>query len=274
MHNAMWKLALCVRGLAGWSLLKTYEDERREPAIRTATQSLENHRNVARIAAGAHNPAGGDLGAQEILRESRRYGNHLGVEFGTVYHSAAIIDDGTKPPDVEDSYCDYAPCATPGCRAPHIWLGSEFEAVSTVDLFGAGFTVLTGPGGEIWRKAAADAARQLGVPIVSYAIGGPGLADHNHTFFDHYEIGHDGAVWMGGAAPEVDAASKQRHASGNPLCEIALAHRRIGARHQQALSFRRREMEKLREQRSQRAARHDDGAFGAERAAGADRDRR
>ena len=27
MHNAMWKLALCVRGLAGWSLLKTYEDE-------------------------------------------------------------------------------------------------------------------------------------------------------------------------------------------------------------------------------------------------------
>jgi len=53
MHNAMWKLALCVRGLAGWSLLKTYEDERREPAITTATQSLENHRNVARLAAAA-----------------------------------------------------------------------------------------------------------------------------------------------------------------------------------------------------------------------------
>jgi putative polyketide hydroxylase len=31
MHNAMWKLALCVRGMASWSLLKTYEDERREP---------------------------------------------------------------------------------------------------------------------------------------------------------------------------------------------------------------------------------------------------
>jgi hypothetical protein len=42
MHNAMWKLALCVRGLAGWSLLKTYEDERREPAITTIRQSLEN----------------------------------------------------------------------------------------------------------------------------------------------------------------------------------------------------------------------------------------
>ena len=68
MHNAMWKLALCVRGLAGWSLLKTYEDERREPAITTITQSLQNHRNVARLAAAAYNPAGGGLGAEEILR--------------------------------------------------------------------------------------------------------------------------------------------------------------------------------------------------------------
>jgi putative polyketide hydroxylase len=54
--------------------------------------------------------------------------------------------------------------------------------------------VLTGPGGQIWRRAAADVARQLGVPIVSYAIGDPGLADHDNTFFDHYEISHDGAV--------------------------------------------------------------------------------
>ena len=218
MHNAMWKLALCVRGLAGWSLLKTYEDERREPAITTATQSLQNHRNVARLAAAAYNPAGGDLGAEEILRESRRYGNHLGVEFGTVYRSAAVIDDGTEPPDVEDSYCDYAPCATPGCRAPHIWLGNECEPVSTVDLFGAGFTVLTGPGGEIWRKAAADAARQLGVPIVSYAIGDPGLADHNNTFFDHYEIGHDGAVLV---RPDGYVAwrSATGHFDGAPLIQ-------------------------------------------------------
>jgi 2-polyprenyl-6-methoxyphenol hydroxylase-like FAD-dependent oxidoreductase len=218
MHNAMWKLALCVRGLAGWSLLRTYEEERREPAITTATQSLENQRNVARLAAAVYNPAGGDLSAEEILRESRRYGNHLGVEFGTVYRSAAVIGDGTKPPDVEDSYCDYAPCATPGCRAPHLWLGNELEPISTVDLFGAGFTVLTGPGGEIWRKAAADVARQLGVPIVSYAIGAPGLADYNNTFFDRYEIGHGGAVLV---RPDGYVAwrSATRHSDGAPLIQ-------------------------------------------------------
>lgn len=218
MHNAMWKLALCIRGLAGWSLLNTYEDERRAPAITTITQCLENHRNLARLAAAFYYPAGSDLSAEDALRESRRFGNHLGVEFGSVYRSAAVIDDGTNPPDVEDSYCDYAPCATPGCRAPHIWLGNECEPVSTLDLLGAGFTVLTGPGGEIWRQAAVDAARRLGVPIVSYVIGDPGLADHNDTFFDHYEIGHDGAVLV---RPDGYVAwrSPTRHSDGAPLLQ-------------------------------------------------------
>lgn len=194
MHNAMWKLALCVRGLAGWSLLQTYEDERRQPAITTIQQCLQNHGNLARLAAAYYYPATSDLSAEEAERASRRFGNHFGVEFGTVYRSSAVIDDGTTPPAVDDSYSDYAPCATPGCRAPHAWLGNESEPVSTLDLFGAGFTVLTGAGGVIWRKAAAVAAREFGVPIASYAIGDPGLVDHTHTFFGLYGIGNDGAV--------------------------------------------------------------------------------
>jgi putative polyketide hydroxylase len=194
MHNVMWKLALCVHGVAGWSLLQTYNAERRDPAIRTAAQSLENHRNVLRVVAAAYNPAGGDMDTEEIIRESRHYGNHLGVEFGTTYSSAAVISDGTQPPDVDDSYSDYAPSATPGCRAPHVWLGNETDPVSTVDLFGAGFTLLTGPGGDVWRSAAADASRALHVPIASYTIGAPGLTDHNKVFFAQYEIEQDGAV--------------------------------------------------------------------------------
>lgn len=216
MHNAMWKLAFCIGGLAGWSLLQTYEDERRPPATTTITQCLENSRNLARLAAAYYYPASSDLSAEEAERESRRFGNHFGVEFGTVYRSAAVIDDGTTPPDVDDDYSDYAPCATPGCRAPHIWLGNERDPISTLDLFGASFTVLTGADGEIWRKAAADAARQLGVPIVSYAIGDPGLADHSDTFFDHYQIGHDGAILV---RPDGYVAwrSATGHSDGGPL---------------------------------------------------------
>lgn len=210
MHNVMWKLAFCVRGLANWSLLSTYEDERRGPVAAAIEQSLANARNVGRLAAAAIDPAGSDMSAEEILQETRRYGNHLGVEFGAVYHSGAVISDGTTPPDVDDSFADYAPSASPGCRAPHTWLGGEAEPLSTHDLFGAGFTVLTGQDGEAWRHAAADVAQHLQVPIASYVIGSPGLTDHTGTFFTRYETGCAGAVlvrpdgyvaWRSTAAP-------------------------------------------------------------------------
>jgi putative polyketide hydroxylase len=215
MHNAMWKLALCVRGLANWSLLTTYEDERRGPVATAIEQSLANARNVGRLAAAAINPAGADMSAEEILQETRRYGNHLGVEFGSVYHSAAVISDATTPPEVEDSFADYAPSASPGCRAPHTWLGRDNALLSTHDLFGAGFTVLTGPRGDAWRHAAADAAQQLQVPIVSYVVGSPGLTDPTKTFLSQYEIRHDGAVlvrpdgyiaWRSTTGPADDAS--------------------------------------------------------------------
>lgn len=138
MHNAMWMLALCIRGLAGSPLLTTYEDQRRPPAITTIHQCLQNHRNLARLGAAYYHPASSDLSAEEAERASRRFGNHFGVEFGTVNRSTAIIVDGTTPPDVGDNYSDYAPCATPGCRAPHTWLGNESTLVSTLNLFGAG----------------------------------------------------------------------------------------------------------------------------------------
>ena len=194
MHNAMWKLALCVQGVANWSLLETYNAERRAPALRTARQSLENHRNVGRIAAAAYNPSGSDMETSEVIMASHRYGNHLGVEFGTRYESTAVIPDGSEPPGVEDTYSDYAPCATPGCRAPHVWLGNDTEQVSTLDLFGAGFTVLTGPDGDVWHQVACEASRTLHTPVACYTIGAPGLADYRNVFFDQYGITDDGAV--------------------------------------------------------------------------------
>jgi putative polyketide hydroxylase len=194
MHNAMWKLAFCVRGLANWSLLATYEDERREPAGMAIEQSLANARNVGRLAAAAISPATSDMSMEEIVQETRRYGNHLGVEFGTTYHSTAVIADGTTPPDVEDTFADYAPSASPGCRAPHVWLGSDTERLSTHDLFAGGFTVLTGSDGEAWQQAAAEAAQQLQVPITSHVVGSAGLNDHSETFFTQYEVGDGGAV--------------------------------------------------------------------------------
>src|SRR6185295_8998875 len=97
MHNVMWKLAWFVRGRAGYPLVTTYETERRGVAQRITSQSLQNSINVQLINAAAARGAEGMLTAEQVVTESRRYGNHLGVEFGTVYESTAVIPDGSHP---------------------------------------------------------------------------------------------------------------------------------------------------------------------------------
>ena len=193
MHNALWKLAWFVLGRAGWPLVGTYEAERRGVAQRITSQSLQNSINVVRIGAAAMRGDPGGLDAEQVVTESRRYGNHLGVEFGSVYRSGAVIADGTQPPEVADSYSDYVPSATPGARAPHVWLGDPEARLSTLDLFGSAFTLLAGPGGEAWYSVAAEVERELGSPIDRYRIGGPGLRDVG-CFSEAYGLGEDGAV--------------------------------------------------------------------------------
>src|SRR5262249_34749501 len=147
MHNVMWKLAWFMLGHARWPLVTTYDTERRGVSQRIASQSLQNSINVQLINAAAATGTPGALTTEQVVTESRRYGNHLGVEFGTVYQSSAVIADGTQPPNVADSYSDYVPSATPGARAPHVWLGHPEARLSTLDLFGSAFTLLAAPGG-------------------------------------------------------------------------------------------------------------------------------
>jgi hypothetical protein len=193
MHNAMWKLAFWVHGWAGWPLVETYDTERRDVAQRITNQSLQNSMNVLGIFAAA--AAGGEsgFGTAEAVVAARRYGNHLGVEFGAAYESSAVVADGTSPPVVEDSYSDYVQTATPGCRAPHVWLGRPDAELSTLDLFGPAFTLLTASDGAAWRAVGAVVSRELRVPIDGYTVGGAGLQDGG-GFARAYGLGNDGAV--------------------------------------------------------------------------------
>jgi 2-polyprenyl-6-methoxyphenol hydroxylase-like FAD-dependent oxidoreductase len=193
MHNAMWKLACCVKGQAGWELLETYDAERRPVAQQITRQSLENSKNVGRIQAAAVTGADSGLSTEEVLTTSRRYGNHLGVEFGAAYQSAAVIADGTQPPEVGDSYSDYLQTATPGCRAPHVWLGQAEAQLSTLDLMGPGFTLLAASGAGAWCEQALAAASELGAHLDVYRIGTAGLSDLG-GFASAYGLGQEGAV--------------------------------------------------------------------------------
>lgn len=217
MHNAMWKLAWFVRGRAGWPLVETYQTERRAVAEEITGQSLQNSFNVQRINMAAASGSESMLTPEQVVTASRRYGNHLGVEFGVVYESRAVTGDGTVPPTVDDSYSDYIPSATPGARAPHVWLGDEEDPLSTLDLFGSALTLLAGPDGEAWCAAAAQVERDLGVPIDRYRVGAPGLRDRG-GFSAACAIGPDGAVlvrpdghvaWRGAAGPASGAALRE-----------------------------------------------------------------
>lgn len=148
---------------------------------------------VARINPAAATGCASGLAATEVVVASRRYGNHLGVEVGARYVSSAVMGDGAEPPDVEDSYAEYAPSATPGCRAPHVWLGSANTPMSTLDLFGAGFTLLAVGPLDAWRSAARSAADLLSIPVACYGVGAPGLLDDGRVSLA-YGLGDGDAV--------------------------------------------------------------------------------
>ena len=216
VHNLAWKLAFVLAGRARERLLLTYETERRPAAEWLGTQSLRNYRHMGRIAATALLRTGRPLSLPEALQVSRRYGSHLGADLGTIYRGAAVIPDGTPAPAVTDPYSDYVPCGRPGHRAPHVWLLRNGRRIcSSIDLIGPCFTVLTGPRGAVWRRAAQAAARRCGVSIRVYGIRtGPvaedagievagvevaetdpvTLLDPDGVFLDRYGIEPDGAI--------------------------------------------------------------------------------
>ncbi|CAK9785110.1 hypothetical protein CC85DRAFT_284202 [Cutaneotrichosporon oleaginosum] len=223
MHNLMWKLAYCAKGLAGWKLIETYDAERRTPSAETVAQSMQNSANVMRINHAWHGKLPVDT--DTVIRESRRYGNHLGVEFGVHYKSSAVVSDGTAPPHVDDDYSDYVQSATPGCRAPHLWLGKH-RALSIVHLWSSGFTIFatTGEAGAAWREAATKATAVHNVPIGVYLVGEPGIEDVDQHFHARYDIERTGAVLV---RPDGVVAFRAKRLPGDVIMELTVAIRQV-----------------------------------------------
>jgi hypothetical protein len=132
--------------------------------------------------------------------------------FGANYQSMAVVPDGTPPVAVGDAVTDYVQSARPGSRAPHIRLMRGSEQISTIDLFGAHFTLLAGRDGDDWRKAAQ--ASNTSVPqIAACTIGGSELSDPDGNFLEVYGIDADGAVLV---RPDGYVAWRSRSGAANP----------------------------------------------------------
>lgn len=157
VHNLSWKLAAVLRGRAADPLLDTYQQERRPRAVLAGDQA--RLRTDFRARYGIRTPGNAadcdrqlDLGA--VMERYR-------------YESSAIVPDGAGGPWVEEL------AGQAGTRAPHAWLLRDGGRVSSLDLVGPGFALLTGPDGAAWA-AAADAVR---VPLAVHTIGGGSLSD-------------------------------------------------------------------------------------------------
>ncbi|WP_205346967.1 FAD-dependent monooxygenase [Pseudonocardia broussonetiae] len=237
VSNLAWKLAAVVRGEASPALLDTYEPERMPVAARNVEHSLRNagrHRPVAE-ALGLRAGMSEEEGWAEIARwaedspegERRRAAaavavahnaedySQLNIEAGFAYRSAAVLDDGTPPPEGHGSSTDFTSTARPGHHVPHAWLTTPAgERVSTSDVVApTGLTLFVDASGAVdW----AAAARDLPVRVVEV---GPDLADTDGRWAADSGTTASGAVlvrpdrhvaWRTAAAPAHPAAELER----------------------------------------------------------------
>jgi 2-polyprenyl-6-methoxyphenol hydroxylase-like FAD-dependent oxidoreductase len=176
-HNLAWKLAYVLKGIAGPELLSTYEPERRPAASITVEQAFSRYVNRA----------------APYLRSSdmQPLENDLNVECGYVYHSSAVIaEKGSAAPlhmNPRESK------ALPGTRAPHMYIEKNGGRISTLDLFGGNFVLLTGSEGKPWSESARAAAKQARIDLDIYSVGSD-LKDPSGEFEAAYGLSPTGAV--------------------------------------------------------------------------------
>jgi 2-polyprenyl-6-methoxyphenol hydroxylase-like FAD-dependent oxidoreductase len=199
-HNLAWKLAMVLNGTAGPELLATFEPERRPVSELTVEQAYMRY--VLR----------GALYLQDTLTQPFVKDDDL--DLGYCYRSAAVIPDG----DDADGRVHADPRESrgrPGTRAPHVVLRRGEEQISSHDLLGRSFVLLTGPDGAAWRDGGRQAATQLGVEFAVHTIGEAGnLRDPGGDFLAAHEITGSGAVLV---RPDGFVAWRARRAADAPV---------------------------------------------------------
>ncbi|GAA2282140.1 FAD-dependent monooxygenase [Nonomuraea roseoviolacea subsp. roseoviolacea] len=195
--DVAWKLAAVVNGEAGEGLLDSYGLERAQVARLVVDESLSIY---------------GERMAPHLADSLPRARGTAEVLMGFRYRSGAVVAEDDDPEPVENPL---RPTGRPGFRAPHAWVERDGARVSTIELYGEGWTLIAGPEGTAWGEAAAAAARDLGVRLDVHVLG-EDLRDPDGELTRRYGLGPAGATlvrpdgvvaWRSaGAAPDPGAA--------------------------------------------------------------------
>jgi hypothetical protein len=184
-----WKLAAVVRGYAGPVLLDSHDVERRPYGELIAGQQYTNMilRSAPHRADGTEDPP---VPPEQGLLGYRYPGGAVVPEPD---EDGALLEDPARP------------TGRPGSHAPHVWLDRDGTRLSTIDLFGRGFVLLTESAA--WARAADEVAGRLGVPLTA------ALLTATDEWRAAYGVGPDGAslvrpdrfvAWRSGGAGSAD----------------------------------------------------------------------
>lgn len=186
-HNLAWKLAAVLDGTAAAELLDSYESER-QPVARFLLEE-----SAARAGLFLSGDAEGGSGRPRNRPEK------VNIMLGYRYHAGAILSEH-DPSDHEPIEDPRHPSGRPGTRAPHVVVERDGERMSTLDLFGREWVLLSGPDDGAWLPAAGAIADRTGVALAAYRVGSTqsdaaeDLSDREGRWPDAYGVSRHGAV--------------------------------------------------------------------------------
>lgn len=179
--NLAWKVAAVLRGWAGPELLSTYHTERHPVGAFSAHQSLTGP-TLALMNLGSYQPG--------LPVEDER--PMFALLAGYQYRSSAVISDPAGPRSSDDVQLVEELRGQPGTRTPHTWVTHHGQRVSTLDLLGPGFTLLTRDTTGAWYDAAAQITT---APVTVHSIGTHGdTVDLDNRWSTTTALGHGGAL--------------------------------------------------------------------------------
>ncbi|HEX2262579.1 MAG TPA: hypothetical protein VHH52_02290 [Pseudonocardiaceae bacterium] len=93
--------------------------------------------------------------------------------------------------------------------------------ISTIDLFGDSFALLTGSRGQHWRQAGGEVSHRLGIRLDTYQIGTEDVVDPMARWTTHYRATDSDAVLV---HPDRFIAWRSAEHSNPQELEAALRH--------------------------------------------------